>query len=573
MKPPRVSVIIPTYNRPDLLFRSIQSVLDQTFSDFELIVVDSSPDDESAAIIREFNDKRIKYLRTGKKNAAASRNAGIKNASGQYIAFQDDDDVWLPEKLQVQMDAISSSNSSSGVVYCAFWRIKGRTRTYFPFGKKNFPASKLSGDLRKRLLSGNLVSTQTALVRRECFEKCGLFDENFPALEDWELWIRMSGSYDFVFINKPLVLVYHSKVSLSTNAGADIKARELLLSKYRWDFDSDRKALSDHHFYTGTTVATTGRIRASIPSFISAIRTDRLNLKAYAWLAAAVLFSMFGKQSSGTGPMIGIMVIRNENDILKQVMDFCTGYCDHIFVLDGTDDNPELSRSICSSYQNVTYYTEDALPDGYPRPIRDGCRQFLLERAREKYGYQGWFVLLHGDEIFVDRPSDIVKKYGKLFGCITVDSMVFFIHKEQETFSYDHNKPLSQQIYWYSGPGWPETRIFKNDPGINYDPIKHGVVPDGILINYKTTCKIKHYTFRSPEQQIKRAKDRTETTKWQTGGYDSVKKGRYYLDENDFGGKFYRWVSKKPLAPKIDLPLFKRAAFDIYESFTRKRIL
>lgn len=573
MKHPRISVIIPTYNRPSLLARSVKSVLDQTFTDLELIVVDSSPDEKSASIISEIKDPRIRYIRTDKKNAAASRNAGIKNAAGEYIAFQDDDDEWLPEKLQIQFEAISSADRSSGIVYCAFWRIKGRTRTYFPFGARNIRESKLSGDLQNKLLSGNVVSTQTALVKRECFDKCGLFDENFPALEDWELWIRMSFSYNYIFINKPLVHVYHSKASLTTDKVADIRARELLLTKYRKDLGRDKRIISDHHFYSGAVVSQTGWFAESIPCFVNAIRTNRSNMKAYAWLAAAFVLSLFRRQKKETAPVIGIMVIRNENDILKQVMDSCVQYCDEIFVLDGTDEDPELSRAICTSYPNVTHYTEDALPAEYPRPVRDGCRQFLLEKARERYGYRGWFVLLHGDEIFVDTPPNIIRKYGRYFGCITLDSPVFFIHKEQEPFSFDINKSLLQQIYWYSGPGWPETRIFKNAPGVNYDPSKHGVVPDGVLINYKTTCKIRHFTFRSPEQQIKRAKDRTETTKWQTGGYDTVKRGSYYLDERDFSGKFYRWISKKDLTPKIGQNLLRRALSDIYESFTRKKII
>jgi calcineurin-like phosphoesterase family protein len=96
--------------------------------------------------------------------------------------------------------------------------------------------------------------------------------------------------------------------------------------------------------------------------------------------------------------IIGLMLIRNENDILREVLAEHFKFSDHIFVLDGTTEDSKLSKEICQSFENISHYTENQLPSHYPHPIRDGCRQFLVERAREKFGAQGWFVILHGDD-------------------------------------------------------------------------------------------------------------------------------------------------------------------------------
>jgi len=132
---PTVSVIISTYNRAYLIDRFIQSVLNQTYQDFELIVVDDGSTDNTEDIIRQFQekDKRIKYIKHDKnKGGSAERNTGIKNSVGKYIAFQDSDDEWFPEKLEKQMEVFKNTSSKVGVVYTGFWRIKDNKKTYIP---------------------------------------------------------------------------------------------------------------------------------------------------------------------------------------------------------------------------------------------------------------------------------------------------------------------------------------------------------------------------------------------------------------------------------------------------------
>ncbi|GAH74960.1 unnamed protein product, partial [marine sediment metagenome] len=167
---PTVSVIIPTYNRAYLIGRAIQSVLNQTYQDFEIIVVDDGSTDDTEEIVRSFKDKRIGYVRHEKnKGAAAARNTGIKAAKSEYIAFQDSDDEWLPEKLEKQMKVFENAPPEVGVVYTDFLRIKGNKKIHIPFSW----VTQKEGNIHKELLKGNFVTTQSVVIRKKCFKKSG----------------------------------------------------------------------------------------------------------------------------------------------------------------------------------------------------------------------------------------------------------------------------------------------------------------------------------------------------------------------------------------------------------------
>ena len=136
---PTVSVIIPTYNRAKLLPRAIKSVLNQTFKDFEVIIVDDGSTDNTEEVINEFqkHNKRIKYIRHEKnKGAAAARNTGIKIAQGEYIAFQDSDDEWLPNKLEKQMEIFESAPAEIGVVYTDYGEWVIVEKSIYPLSKE-----------------------------------------------------------------------------------------------------------------------------------------------------------------------------------------------------------------------------------------------------------------------------------------------------------------------------------------------------------------------------------------------------------------------------------------------------
>ena len=202
----KVSVIIPTHNRAELLRAAITSVLNQTYQEFEIIVVDDASTDKTREVVASFHDGRIKYIRHEvNKGDAGSRNTGIRNSSGDFLAFLDDDDEWLPEKLQMQVGLLRNSPEKVGGVYTGSLRIDKTTGKIFAVnnaGKR--------GDLFQEMFRHNLIPTPCVLLRRECFERVGLFDERMPCCSDADMWIRIAELFYFEYIKEPLVIIYHA---------------------------------------------------------------------------------------------------------------------------------------------------------------------------------------------------------------------------------------------------------------------------------------------------------------------------------------------------------------------------
>ena len=248
-QPVSVSVILPTYNRADLLDRAISSVLVQTYRNFELIVVDDASTDYTERVVKEFGDSRVRYIRQDiNKGAGAARNRGIKVARGEFIAFQDSDDEWLPEKLQIQVGVLKNSPTEVGVFYSDMERVVGEEMTLWPTPVVMLEDGIVYGEALKRLLG---IGIQTSLIRRECFSKVGMFDESLKRLQDFELFIRLSKYYYFFHINKALVRYYNTEVSISSDCEALFNASEYILQKYHSDMAVNRHALAKYLFFIG----------------------------------------------------------------------------------------------------------------------------------------------------------------------------------------------------------------------------------------------------------------------------------------------------------------------------------
>jgi glycosyltransferase involved in cell wall biosynthesis len=195
-----VSVIIPTYNRAGRLLRAISSVLYQTFTDSELIVVDDGSDDETADCLKPVKD-RIKYIRhPDNLGVSAARNRGIKASKYPFIAFLDSDDYWLPGKLSTQM-AFFKRNPEA--VACQTEEIWIRNGVRVNPGKRHL---KPSGDIFVPSLRLCLVSPSAVMLKRSVLDEVGLFDEDLPACEDYELWLRISCRYPIHLIPRHLVV-------------------------------------------------------------------------------------------------------------------------------------------------------------------------------------------------------------------------------------------------------------------------------------------------------------------------------------------------------------------------------
>ena len=201
---PTVSVVIPTYNRTDLLPRAIDSVLNQTYTNLECIVVDGASAEDTQSVIDEYEDKRLRYFeREQNKNASAGRNTGIEHSHGEYIAFLDDDDEWLPTKIEKQLSAFSRVSSDVGIVYCWMDYIKQSgelVREYRPEAK---------GYIFPEMLDGQRIgNSSTLLVRSEAVEKVDGFDESLSRGDDGDFIRRICKKYEVNYVPEVLVKYY-----------------------------------------------------------------------------------------------------------------------------------------------------------------------------------------------------------------------------------------------------------------------------------------------------------------------------------------------------------------------------
>jgi len=197
---PKVSVIIPTFNRPQKVVRAVTSVLNQSLKDFEIIVVDDSSTDNTNQALSKYMAS-IRYIRHPvNRGVSAARNIGIKSSVAPWIAFLDSDDYWLGEKLYHQMEFIDRNPGNVACQTEEIWIRKGRRVNQKRKHKKP------SGDIFKQSLKLCLVSPSSVILKRSLFEEVGLFDETLPAAEDYDLWLRISCRYPIYLIDRELVV-------------------------------------------------------------------------------------------------------------------------------------------------------------------------------------------------------------------------------------------------------------------------------------------------------------------------------------------------------------------------------
>jgi glycosyltransferase involved in cell wall biosynthesis len=216
---PRISVVIPTYNMAHFIGESIQSVLDQTFPDFELVVVDDGSMDNTSEVIRKFQDPRITYILQENSGPAAARNAGIRASSGEYIAFLDSDDILLETTFEKQIPVLDT-HLEVGFVFGQRYYIDENSKLlglYKPRHKLLSYVRSGIEEVKELLIRGNVVPPSMSLVRRSCLEEAGLFDPSFRhGSEDFELWMRLSKKYAVAYIAEPLgkYRIHSSNISI-----------------------------------------------------------------------------------------------------------------------------------------------------------------------------------------------------------------------------------------------------------------------------------------------------------------------------------------------------------------------
>lgn len=250
---PLVSVIIPTYNRGRLILDSINSVLNQTYKNIELIVVDDCSTDDTEKTVKSIDDSRIKYIKLEKNSGACvARNKGIEISRGEFIAFNDSDDLWLPEKINSQLDFLYENNAE--ISFC-----KMECRTPENNFIHNFPNIEFDRKISyKDLLKYNSASTQTIFGKTDCFKEI-IFDATMPRLQDWDEVLRLSQKFSVFYQNKILVHTFFQKDSISTHPEKGVIGMEMLFEKHKDAILSDPAIVESFFKKKASFVCKTGK--------------------------------------------------------------------------------------------------------------------------------------------------------------------------------------------------------------------------------------------------------------------------------------------------------------------------
>ena len=287
---PKVSIILPTYNRAHLIGRSIESVLHQDFTDFELIIVNDGSTDGTEEVVGGFGDGRIKYLKNdGNRGCSFSRNCAISRSSGEYIGFLDSGDEWLPGKLGKQVNILDKQPAD--IVYTSQLLIENGS------AKLIKPAVIMPDDgiVYAQALDNKVrnINIQTALIRKGCFALAGGFDENMHRWSDFEFLIRLSKHARFYYLDESTIKWYDGDGNITANRGSLTSARKIIVSKFYKDFllFDKKEALADHLYSIGHALCLKGEFKEGRKYLFDAVKVCPRFIKASTALPA----SFFGR--------------------------------------------------------------------------------------------------------------------------------------------------------------------------------------------------------------------------------------------------------------------------------------
>ena len=291
---PPVSVVIPAYNRAATISAAIESVLRQTWEDFELVVVDDGSTDGTLAAACAIVDPRLRVIAAPRNlGAAGARNLGVAEARGTWIAFQDSDDEWLPEKLARQMARLATpapGDTASGTdwaaCYCGLLTVGAldarpgeRTELrYVP----DPSLAQVEGDILESLLAGNFISTQTLIIRRDLFLDLGRFDEETTPIEDWDFALRLASRGPIAFVDEPLVHQRFSPNSITRGTRRRLESRQRLLTKNMGLYASRPHLLSWQYYVLAGDNRTAGNLAEARRYLALAMKTHPASPRPWA---------------------------------------------------------------------------------------------------------------------------------------------------------------------------------------------------------------------------------------------------------------------------------------------------
>jgi glycosyltransferase involved in cell wall biosynthesis len=295
---PRVGVIIPVYNGALYIDKCIQSVLAQTFQDFEIVVVDDGSTDNTAQVVQAISDTRVEYVYQANRGPSAARNTGIRCSRGDFIAFLDSDDLWLPSKLEKQLQCFNQAEGA-GLVHCSVIIVDAAGNVV------RCQEARSEGRILDDLLLENSIATSSTMVPRKVLEHVGLFPEGVSRGEDWALWMRIAANYPVAAVQIPLVVYTLLPGGLAKNA---IALRDDMLRSLAQAFDSfarhrahlRRKATARVYFGAGAVLGTVGHQDEARKELLKSLRLDPCILGAY-W---RLLLTLLGPKVNQKGRQI-----------------------------------------------------------------------------------------------------------------------------------------------------------------------------------------------------------------------------------------------------------------------------
>jgi glycosyltransferase involved in cell wall biosynthesis len=272
---PFISVVIPTFNRLELLKQSLDSVRRQTFRDFEIIVVDDGSTDGTWEWLQGQED--LRSLRQPNSGIAASRNNGAAAARGRWFAFLDHDDLWAPEKLQIQADFIED-NPDVALVAALHVRL----------GKRYSIPSRptwIKGDLLEKVFSESFIHTSSVVIKRDVFEKIGGFPTQYRFADEFDVWLKIARDYPIAFVDSPLVFIRFYEANTSHNRiGVRTDTFDILMKNY----DPERiprpiflRTISDHDISFGRAYLTAGDMAEALKWFRKSIERTPFRLRSW----------------------------------------------------------------------------------------------------------------------------------------------------------------------------------------------------------------------------------------------------------------------------------------------------
>lgn len=284
-----VSVVIPTYNRSEMVERAVRSVQAQTYTNLDILIIDDGSTDDTRqhmAALQE-DDNRLRYFRhETNRGAQAARNSGMRVATGNYIAFLDSDNEWLPQKIEKQMALFTARPASPGVVYCGFSRVNFEQLVmcnYIP---------EFRGQIYTHVLQDWLTDTSTLLVRRELLEKIGGVDETLRAYHEWDLCIRLARECEFDFVADCLTIYHeHTGPSISKNLMIDATGYQNVVESYEGEITREcgPKILSRHYLKIARLFILANQFDLAKKFFRKSFQQDSSNLNAFVHYGASLL--------------------------------------------------------------------------------------------------------------------------------------------------------------------------------------------------------------------------------------------------------------------------------------------